>query len=160
MAPSVIIYFCVSALLSPVCFPGEKGWRGIVPLHSTRSDVEKLFGRPSNQCMCAYYSEDVNVFVVYAAGDCKNGGTAGWNVPPDTVIRFDVVPKKERSLSKLGMSLVGLRKMDDPEVKNAVYYVDDSENITIALNKVTNEVQEIHYGPTVEDSRKASLRCP
>ena len=155
-----ILLFCLSTMLSSFDFSQTREWRSIVPLKSTRADVEKLLGIASKQCRCAYYSEEINVFVVYAEGDCRSGGTAGWNVPPDTVIRFDVVPGKERNLSKLGINLEKYTKMDDPEVKNAVYYFNEVDGITIAMNKVTNEVLEIHFGPTAEQKKDSRLRCP
>jgi hypothetical protein len=36
------------------CFTGANatGWRGTVPLHSTRSDVERLLGAPTGECKC------------------------------------------------------------------------------------------------------------
>src|SRR5882724_13565967 len=71
-----------------------KGWRDIQPLHSTRADVERLLGPPTDKrdCIyniCTYYLHDVNVQFNYSPGDCKSGRGA-WDVPPDTVVNITV----------------------------------------------------------------------
>jgi hypothetical protein len=81
---------------------GEQ-WRGIVPLQSTRADVERLPGPASNECKSTYYLDDVNLFFLYASsGEC-NAGSGAWNVPPDTVILFSVIPKLKPRLSDLNL---------------------------------------------------------
>lgn len=92
-------------LVSPI-LPGRKqsepkGWRGIRPLHSNRLDVERLLGQGTEWCKCSYYLTEVNVLFVYSSGDCKSGGSAGWNVPPDTVLRITVNPTPVPRLTDL-----------------------------------------------------------
>ena len=76
-----------------------KTWRGLVPLKSTRVDVERLFG-PSSSTPASYYLKDINVYIQYSScrcgQDCK---TDPWNVPPDTVlvIRVEFKPNTETS---------------------------------------------------------------
>src|SRR5258708_6268781 len=67
------------------------GWRGLTPLHSTRSDVESLLGRGAGEDGQAYYLPDVNVFFVYSSTGCKSGEK--WDIPQGTVLRIIVYPK-------------------------------------------------------------------
>src|SRR5688572_31602729 len=62
---SVATYVC--CFLATLGFLQEQGWRGIVPLHSTREDVERLVGPPMsngitydlrNERVTIGYSED------------------------------------------------------------------------------------------------------
>ena len=41
-----LIIPCVCTVLAMVAVSQAKGWRGLVPLHSTRTDVERLLGAP------------------------------------------------------------------------------------------------------------------
>src|SRR5882757_1023018 len=84
-----------------------KGWRGIIPLRSTRADVERLLGSEANkpecvQSLCSYYLDDVNVHFNYSSGGCNSGG-GGWEVPLDTVIWITVYPRPHPRLSDLNI---------------------------------------------------------
>src|ERR1044072_446915 len=92
-------------LIFPLASVSEaKGWRGIIPLHSTRADVEKLLGSGTDWCKCSYYLEEMNVFFVYSSGNCERGGSGDWNIPPETVIRFTIYPKIKPKLSDLNIN--------------------------------------------------------
>src|SRR5262245_39806863 len=88
-------------LLPQVSSPGPKGWRGIVPLRSTRSDVEAVLGKGTGEIQCSYYRDDMNIFFVYSSGTCDNGRSGDWNIGPNTVIRFTIYPKPNPKLSDL-----------------------------------------------------------
>lgn len=132
-----------------------KEWRGIVPLHSTRTDVERLLGRASNECKCSYYSNDVNVFVVYSSGNCKSGESGGWNIPPDTVIRFSIYPKVKPKLSELKVDLSKFRKTDDPELVGNAFYMNEEEGSGFEVD-VSGIVMGFYYEPAAKDK---NLRC-
>ncbi len=100
---TVLAGLCVLLLHSTIS--NDKNWKNIIPLHSTRSDVERLLGPSSDECKCTYRLNDATVSVVYSDGDCKSGGTGGWNIRPGTVIRFTVSPKAEVHLSDLAIGL-------------------------------------------------------
>jgi len=44
-----VLLLCLGGLLLTSFPPQKSGWRGIVPLHSTRADVERLIGKPNFQ---------------------------------------------------------------------------------------------------------------
>src|SRR5215217_6792736 len=71
-----------------------EGWNGIVPLHSTRTDVERVLGIPLESGQTSiYHLGDELVKVDYAASPCR-GSLPGWNVPPDTVLQVHLIPQK------------------------------------------------------------------
>ena len=76
-----------------------KGWRGIVPLHSNRADVERLLGPSSHECKCIYNSNGDFVRVEYATAPCK-GDPLGWNVSADIVLSIRVRPAAPQKFSE------------------------------------------------------------
>ena len=59
---------CIILIIATCAF--GKGWRGIVPLHSNRSDVERLLG-PSAEPSNIYKLKDMVVVVDYTDGPCE-----------------------------------------------------------------------------------------
>src|SRR4026207_1897071 len=78
------------------------GWRGIIPLQSTRAEVEALIGPPVQPNGRTYDLKNERVNIVYANGGCNNRAVE-WNVPPDTVISITVYPQSEVRVSDLGI---------------------------------------------------------
>ncbi|HET8671781.1 MAG TPA: hypothetical protein VFM05_14525 [Candidatus Saccharimonadales bacterium] len=141
-------------LLSPFSSSTDtKGWRGIVPLRSTRADVEALFGEGTNQCKCSYYLDDMNIFFVYSSGDCENGGSGDWNIAPDTVIRFTIYPKTKPRLSDISIDESQFEKRQD--IGDALIYINHEEGFSIDVQQGT--AMSFNYGPAVGDE---NLRCP
>src|SRR5687768_16252810 len=66
----------IALLLVPSSFTKE--WRGIIPLRSTRADVERLLGPPEPGSRGVYRTGSERITVSYAEGPCDYG----WQVPP------------------------------------------------------------------------------
>ena len=67
-------------------------WSGLIPLRSSRTDVEKLLGQPkmTHGSTSIYENERQRVDVRYSKGSCQIGGEV-WNVAKDMVIEIVVV---------------------------------------------------------------------
>lgn len=130
-------------------------WRGIVPLHSTRADVERILGPSSDVCKCSYYSEDAKVSVVYSSGDCKKGGSGDWDIPPDTVIRFSVYPKLRPRLTALKIDVNKFTMEEDPELPGIFSYFDKEGGFGMTVEN--GLVRDFFYEPAAKDKL---LRCP
>src|SRR5262249_36623242 len=115
-------------LLSPSPSLETKGWHGIVPLRSTRADVEALLGPGTPPGKGSYYRDDVNIFFVYTSGNCQNGG---WNVAPNTVIRITIYPKTKPQLADLQLNESKFVKK--PELGDGVLYANDEEGFSIEV---------------------------
>ncbi|MEK6281605.1 MAG: hypothetical protein AABN95_14720 [Acidobacteriota bacterium] len=130
-----------------------RGWRGIVPLHSNRADVERLLGHSTDPCKCIYNTEDEIVSIDYASDRCKNGQT-GWNVAAGTVLSLRVAPKKVRRFSELQIDEIHYRKVKDLHT-SWVYYINDEEGTMFEVSS-DGILGGINYIPAAID---ASLRC-
>ena len=130
-----------------------KSWRGIVPLRSTRADVEKILGKPtvSNH---VYKIGAGTVDVTYSQQRCEHNAPSGWgswNVPSDTVINlsfdadFLVSDLKIRNLERY-------RLRTDSSV--SAEYRLPVEGIQYSVKG--DRVVRITYGPTDKDK---NLRC-
>lgn len=63
------VFFILAALIFSSAIAHGKEWRGIVPLKSSRSEVERRFGQPDEW---GYYSfKDERVSIEYSEGPCR-----------------------------------------------------------------------------------------
>lgn len=129
-----------------------RGWKGIIPLHSTRADVERLLGSSTGECNCLYKTEDAAVYVEYAVDRCR-GGLPGWNVPKETVLRLTVTLRTAQQFSdlKLDRSKHKIRQDDT----FTTYYSNKEEGIEYAVSTEGN-ISSISYVPSIKDK---NLRC-
>jgi hypothetical protein len=132
------------------------GWRGIVPLHSTKKDVERILG-PSLSTSNLYKLNDMVVVIQYSDGPCEKCWPFGWNVPADTVVTITIRPTGKLDLADSGLNLSAYERMKDPEVEGIDYYTDQNEGITITYRVFDHFIDTIAYGPMAKDS---DLACP
>jgi len=124
-----------------------------VPLHSTRQEVEKRFGRSIDSCQCTFQTAKENIAIDYAVAQCE-GRLHGWNVPKDTVLAFTITPKVPIPVSEINLDsnrFVETRSQDD---NITVYYTDVENGIKYAVQD--NHVIYIRHVPSRKDNR---LRC-
>lgn len=146
----------VATLLIMVVMCGQqqpRGWRGIVPLRSTRADVLRLFG-PPNIGNRLYEIDDYRILFVYSDGPCATA-EAGWNVPRDTVVSISLAPNRDLKLSDLHIDKKKFKKHRDAELPDILHYTNESDGISISAS--AGEVRNIYYSPTSKDEH---LRCP
>lgn len=150
----IIILLIIFGLIATVSLSKAQGWRGIVPLHSTRKDVEQLIGSPIQPNGITYDLGKERVNVVYSAGDCGMGSE--WNVSPGTVIGITVYPQTKLMLSELRPDLNGFEKFINPHNPDSISYNNIKEGLSIGTTS-DGEVAVIEYFPTPKDNY---LRCP
>jgi len=160
----------ITILLAIVVAGGQipRGYRGIVPLKSTREDVERLFGKPTDSEPEIYQFRDEIVTFGYAKYGCKpapvvpgwpNPPLEGWNVPPDTVLVVRINLRKQVPLGSLGFDLTTFKKVrGDTDVGSHFQYVDEEAGLTIDLNGDggTETVRGYIYEP---EAKYKDLRC-
>jgi len=134
-------------------------WNGIRPLHSTRADVERIFGPNVRACKtlwCIYNLKDENVWIQYAAGPpCGQERENAWQVPRDTVIEMNVRFKQDRPLSELKFDLSKFVKTVDEHLIGWIYYTNFDDGIRIDGGERTASV--INYFAEAKDE---GLLCP
>ena len=133
----------------------SKEWRSIVPLKSTRGDVERLLGTPKQSSRHnSYYSLPGEIvvfhFQVLTCNEDRFGFT--WNVPAGTVISIGVIPKgrhRKEEYLKFGTFKAG-------DVDEAfVYYTNESDGLSVETHN--SLVTLVEYYPGTSQN---GLQCP
>ena len=132
-----------------------QGWRGIEPLHSTRTHVEKLLGPPPSGAGYTYDLENEMVHFQYQNPESECGKTWGyWNVPLDTVLFIIVVPKEKKPLAEFGLDRTYVKSHTC--MPGSFNYSNEDKGITYSVTR--DVVTQIGYTPTLKDRRRFS--CP
>ena len=137
-----------------------KEWCSIVPLKSTRADVERVLKTKPVRCggrSCLYKLSDKNVLVYYAAEPtCRNDdATTSWKVPADTVIQIIVHFKTPQKFSALDIDVTKYDRVPDKELHGLVYLSDYAQGVRMETSG--DIVRAITYYPAATDDH---LRCP
>ena len=134
-----------------------KDWRGIVPLKSTRADVERVFGvqKQASEPVALYKLPNELVafhFQTFACDGEVGKFGFGWNVPLGTVVYIGVIPRGIHRKDEYALS-------SDIKVDHRggglVYYTDNVEGWSIETYQ--NLVTLIEYYP--EESQN-KIHCP
>ena len=146
---SLCLVIAVSGIVS------GKEWHGIVPLHSTVEDVERLLGQSAYGRGYAYETEDERIFFQYQYEDSECGKIWGrWNVPLGTVLSITVYPKKKILFSDLKIDL-GKYVKSKTCMPGSYHYVDAEGGLSIAVDD--DVVSGFTYLPITQDKY---LACP
>jgi hypothetical protein len=147
--------FTVVIVTTIADYGNAKEWRGIVPLKSTRADVERLLG-PSEGDPPRYYLPEHTVYFQYSSCNCGDKSkTDEWNVPPDTVIFIRVGMKGVVKLVDLNIDLANFKKSPGAEdMVGSFVYKNDEEGF--AIEGGGDYVSALIYGPRAQDDH---LRC-
>lgn len=131
-----------------------KDWRGILPLHSTRADVERMLGQPntnSSRFFSSYDLEEEKILIAFADDrDCLS------SVAPDTVLLIRVSPTVERSLAQYNFDERRFRKFTASQATalELLGLVNEEEGLVIRTRK--GIVEEMVYIASAVDRP----RCP
>lgn len=138
----------------------EKTWQNIIPLHSTRKDVERLIGSPQQTkgVAATFELKDGRLRVFYSDGSCKRRNTNDWNVPAETVVSLTFEPRSELLIADLKLDMTKYKRDNDPHLRTAIHYYNRQAGIRIStrLEKEGEDIQSITYEPAEKDFH---LRC-
>jgi hypothetical protein len=124
-------------------------WQQIVPLKSTRVEVEHLLGSATGAYFGEYELKQGSLFIEYSSGPCKPERKGGWNVPRDVVIMVHFTPKHRTRIADLKLDPKKFRKVVDHHVIGALYYVNDEEGITYAVQ--SGKIDFVEHHPAKRD---------
>lgn len=147
-----IVIWCAWLILVMAGTSSAQGWRGLVPLHSTREDVQRTIGNPTDY----YYSlRNETVLIDFSSGSCKEAANEdSYKVPAGTVTRIMVIPKSELPLKTLNVDITRYKKSVDGEIKEHVFYYKEGGGESIEV--FDGKVQSLTYTPLASE---ASLKC-
>jgi hypothetical protein len=129
-----------------------KAWRGIVPLHSTRAEVEKLLS-PQVEEGLGYDLENERVVITYSSQKCEADLPGGWNVPPNTVIEIQVSPNRELLMGDLPVRWQELEPTYSIQTSQ-IDYLDAREGVRYTTDN--GLVPVITYLGSAEDQKELS----
>jgi hypothetical protein len=146
--------FIMFALLFCSSLPQKTqvGWKGIVPLHSTRKNVEQLLGPSSDKCRCLYQTPEEMIYVEYAKSRC-NGSIPGWDVAVDTVLSLTVRSNIQLEFKTLNLDLKRYEVREDDTFTK--YFSNRDDGIEYAVTP-EGKISSIKYTPNTKDNQ---LRC-
>jgi hypothetical protein len=151
----IYLLFSSSLLLEFSMTVVSQEWRGIVPLHSTRNDVERLFGLSSYGGGYAYEFETERVFFQYQYPDNQCGKIyRQWDVPLNTVLEVTVYPKNKLVFSSLKLAVNKFKKIKI-HVPSGYRYLDEEVGLSYEVDN--GLVTQISYRPSAKDKH---LACP
>ena len=132
-----------------------KAWRGIEPLRSTRSDVERQLGKPSDATdkLLTYKFPSETVFISLITSDANHAHT---NLPAGTVKDIEVIPTGTMHFADLGLDekRILFIKGSKSEYLGFQGFVDQDAGFIVQTNG--RVVERIYYF----GNAKARASCP
>jgi hypothetical protein len=140
--------------------PSTTDWRGLSPLKSTRSDVERTLGRPDetigNDILAYRFPDSVVYFGFTSNLKCQQQlPYTSWNVTSDTLTAIDVTFRPQPLVADTGIDLTKYKKIEaggDLLDRYNYFNADDSFVIEVGNNYLAG----YHYRP---GSKQEHLRC-
>lgn len=123
----------------------------LVPLHSTRADVERIAKLTSASGDEVEFETDEEVLdIKFASSPCDRNG---WNIPKDTVLSYTSIPKKKLAVPVLsGLSKVSIQGSDTGG--KTISYLDKGMHLQTTADG--NYIDRVLFSPNSLNSR---LRC-
>ena len=149
-------FLIMLAMVSP---SQTQDWRKIIPLQSTRADVERILGKPEKESPgFSYYKfKDGDVLIWYSSKPCE-GPSGGWRVPPGTVtgISFSYSDPQPR-FAELKLDKSKYKRVMEGDYLDFAAYRNEEEGISYSVNEPKGLISSVTYSPVAKDDY---LRCP
>lgn len=148
--------FFLRPLVLAVIFSGlvvgqvDVRWHGIIPLSSTRLDVESAAMGIAHNDAGQLIAVEGNVSIKYASEPCTD---TGWNVTKGSVLEYTVYPKVTLYHSDLEIRLRGLTFVVDDT--GSYYYTDETNGVQFAFDR-DRRLTSVRHFPEILGKRK---RC-
>src|SRR4051812_9171910 len=157
MKAITLTIICLSMMSLTAVRAAAQGWNNIVPLHSTRADVEQRFGKPTDpgKKSSAVYDLNNEVVLIFFSSGAPCSSSNRWNVSEGTVVDITVTPKKQLVFTEMNIDLEKYIKTVDPHYPHHTKYINKETGQSIIVSN--GEVQYFTYSPADRDNH---LRCP
>ena len=150
----------VISLLQVVPAQTSVGWKGIVPLRSSRTDVEARFGQPMKGTRDTYDTPNERITITYATGACSNDIHSLWRVSKDTVTDILVAPLSFLPADQLIASLkTRLTRIADMEIKGKFQYYSRDGAIEVQSTVLEDRRETVDYFVLRPGSAGSKLKC-
>jgi hypothetical protein len=128
-----------------------KEWNGIVPLRTTRQEVESILGKPIRKTSYDDFFElkNENALVTYSRGNCRKY-SFDYDIPAGTVTEICIYPKSEITLDELDLS----KYVESIDIHYRIlHYEDFEEGFRITAPESNRKVSFFNYSPTASDEK-------
>ncbi len=142
----IICLVLAGGLITPA---QAKDFMGIVPLKSTRTEVEQKFGKADDTG--DYQLKGKRFHVFYLEESCQNTEVCECLVERDTVLEIRVYIRKELKLDRLKLNLQAYEKTESPHMLDRVTYSNSDEGIVYEVLKEDNTVIAMSFLPSKKD---------
>jgi hypothetical protein len=138
----------------------ENGWKGIRPLQTNKTTVDRILGTPEieDDGYHGYKTAEAFIRVNYSSSPCESNpaGRGKYAIPTNTVLDYDVILNKEIRLSEFRFNRQKYRRIADGDVINFVYYYDEEDGImlTARIQEETEYVRKIDFRPASSEIEK------
>ncbi len=155
-------------ILATATVGSSRDWRGIVPLHSTRDDVEKLLGpQPTtpdfggtriynlNNSWAIYFLPEGEIWFNFVDPKAEEPNCTG-SLPLGTVLNITVKPSHPMTLADVGLDEKHIKLSNASNQRQAGFkgYLDATNGFSVVLQR--GQVYDINYFGHANDKR----RCP
>lgn len=135
-----------------------RGWKGLVPLQSTRSDVSHTLGTP-DRLGNTYDSDDATISFFYSFGQCELGeDSQRWDVPLDVVVAIRIWPKESPVVTSRELREHGFEKLNVELLPGMAQYQNGSSGVMITC--MDGRLSNLTIGPTSSELHHRCSRSP
>ena len=140
--------------------PSTTDWRGLSPLKSTRTDVERTLGRPDEiigrEIVTYCFPDRVVYFGFHSNPNCERQlPYTSWNVTSDTLTGIDIILRPQPLVADTGIDLTKYKKIEvGGDLLDHYAYLNADDSFVIEV--VDNYLAGYHYEP---GSKHKDLRC-
>src|ERR1043165_116625 len=129
-----------------------KPWRGIVPLQSTRSDVERILGSPVMD-RNVYDAPDGRAIITYSDGSpCEVGLPGLGNIPKETVVEIYLTLSQPIELSQLLSPAKHYVRMQLAHTPSISYVFDEDDGVRYSTQG--GVVRDLSYFGTAAEKKR------
>ena len=147
--------FCLCVALLMTTRAEAQVWKNIIPMKSTRLDVEKLLGNAEKSYGVIYELPDGNLFVEYSSGPCRADRKGGWNVAENIVISFRFTPTVKQRIADLVIDRSKFKEVIDQHSNGFIHHlINDEDGVMYELQQ--GQVEYVEYYPP---SKYDHLQC-
>lgn len=133
-------------------------WRTIVPLVTTRNEVEAKLGAPvsGKEYISIYDTTEERISVWYGGAKTAATDDCRWDTPNETVFKFVLAPKKKVRLADMNIDLEKFDKQKALEMVHDYYYYNENEGLTITTRVADGDeiLLSIERGPDAVQRKK------
>jgi hypothetical protein len=126
-------------------FTSAKEWRGVVPTHSTRQDVIRLFSECTDATQPCEFKLGNELVRIFFSEDQRDAIQCGKDIPAGKVLLIEVRLQVPVSLKKYGGSLRNFRSFDSstPPGQGFRGYINEREGLILSTH--AGNIFEIDY---------------